>query len=537
MKQETNSFEIRRIMTAARQGRLSRRKFMNHAVTAGVTATAASALWTSDVAAATPQRGGTFRLGVHDGNTSDSWDPGTFFSVQQIQLAHAFRSYLTEITADNKLGPDLADSWSTSADATEWVFELNRNATWHNGQPVTSRDVVASINHHRGEDSTSVVSALLAGITDIKADGDHAVKVSLDSGLADLPWYFTDYHLAIYQANDDGTINWESTTGSGPYRITEYDMGVGGNLIRHDGWHREGAYFDALDMTILNDPNARQTAIVTGDVDAITSVDLKTLALLGRNPNVEIDNVPSGSAITLPMFCDVAPYDNLDVRLALKYAIDRQEIVDKIAFGTATVGNDFHLSSNMPYYPEGLKQRTYDPDRAKFHLKKADMSSLDVSLSATDSVYPGAVDMAVLYSEQAKKAGINLTPVREPSDGYWADVWLKKPFVFVKWGARPTPDQMFSIAYKDDAAWNEAHWQNARFNELLLMAKKEIDDTRRAEMYREMCILAKDDGGTVIPMFTNFVYARRSNVQHGPHLSASWECDGARATSRWWFTS
>ena len=163
------------------------------------------------------------------------------------------------------------------------------------------------------------------------------------------------------------------------------------------------------------------------------------------------------------------------------------------------------------------------------------MENLSVRLSAADSVLPGAVDMIVLYSEQAKKAGIDIKPVREANDGYWSDVWLKKPWVFVKWGARPTPDNMFTLAYKDDAAWNEAHWKNPRFNELLLQAKAELDETRRAEMYHEMCTLARDDGGTVIPMFVNFVYARRKNVKHGPSVSASWETDGGRGTHRWWF--
>jgi peptide/nickel transport system substrate-binding protein len=112
---------------------------------------------------------------------------------------------------------------------------------------------------------------------------------------------------------------------------------------------------------------------------------------------------------------------------------------------------------------------------------------------------------------------------------------LKKPWCFVKWGARPTPDNMFTLAYKDDAAWNESHWQNKRFNELLLIAKAELDETRRAEQYREMCQLASDDGGTVIPFFANFVYARNKKVQHGPNLAASWELDGGRGYHRWWF--
>ena len=519
-----------------KQANPSRRRFMEGALAFGMTVTAASTLWSEKVEAATPKRGGTFRVGVHDGNTTDTYDPGKYQSVGDIQLAHAHRSYLTEITSENGLGPDMATGWSASDDAAVWTFELNKDATFHNGKKFTAADAVASLNHHRGENSTSAAKALLASVTDIKADGDHTIVISLDQGFADLPWIMTDYHLAMCPANADGTIDWENGVGAGPYKVVARDAGVYINLERHDGWHREGAYFDAINMTVLNDPNTRQAAIVTGDVDAVTSLDLKTLNLLKRNKNVEIDNVPSGSAITLPMHVDVAPFDNVDVRLALKYAINREEIIQKILFGTGTIGNDFHVSPGMPYYPD-LPQRPYDLDKAKFHLKKAGMSELNVSLSAADSVLPGAVDMVTLYAEQARGAGINIQPVREPNDGYWSNVWLKKPWTFVKWGARPTPDNMFTLAYKDDADWNESHWKNPRFNELLLLAKKELNQERRAEMYREMCELAKDDGGTIIPMFTNFVYGRRANVKHGPNLASSWELDGGRGYHRWWFES
>lgn len=524
-------------MTAdGRRGRLSRRSFIQFAVAAGMTVSSASALWSSGVLAATPKKGGKFRLGSHDGNTSDTHDPGTYVTFTTIQLAHSFRSYLTMITPTNELGPDIADSWSASDDASEWTFQLNKNASFHSGKPVTADDAIASLNHHRGEKTTSAAAALLKDVADIVKNDDHSITIKLSGGNADFPWLMTDYHIPVCPANADGTIDWQSGDGSGPYKIVSNEFGVGSHLVRHDGWHLEGAYFDEVEVTVLNDPNARQTALVTDDVDAVTQLELKTLALLQRDPNIEVDNVPSGAAITMPMFCDVEPFNDVNVRLALKLAMNREEIIEKIAFGTAIPGNDVHVSPNMPYWAD-LPQRKYDPDKAKDHLKQAGMENLQVSLSTADSVYSGAVDLCVLYSEQAKAAGININVVREPNDGYYSDVWLKKPFTMVQWGARPTPDQMFTLAYKDDAAWNESHWQNERFNELLLLAKAELDQEKRTAMYLEMQQLASDDGGTIIPMFTNFVYARRKNVMHGPNLAGSWQVDGARGASRWWFES
>jgi peptide/nickel transport system substrate-binding protein len=534
MTDKSNQRLIETIIAEARRGRLSRRNFMHFAIAAGVATTTASGLWTTRAAAATPKKGGKFRLGVHDGNTSDIHDPGKYTTFGMIQLCHTHRSYLTLITPTNGLGPDLAEKWTASDDASEWTFQLTKKASFHSGKKLTADDVIASLNHHRGPKTTSAAKALLKDVKDIVKNDDYSVTVKLNSGNADLPWLMTDYHLAICPAKSDGTIDWQSGDGSGPYKITKFQPGVGTSLVRHEGWHLEGAYFDAVEMIVLNDPNARQTALITGDVDAVTQLELKTLSLLKRNPNIKVDNVPSGAAITMPMFCDVEPFNNADVRNAFKLAINRKEIIEKIAFGTAIPGNDAHVSPNMPYWAD-LPQRTYDPDKAKSLLKKAGAEGVKVNLSTADSVYSGAVDMCVLYAEQAKKAGIHINVVREPNDGYYSDVWLKKPFCMVQWGARPTPDVMFSLAYKDDAAWNESHWKNKRFNELLLKAKAELDEKKRAEMYREMQTLARDDGGTIIPMFTNFVYARRKNVMHGEHLAASWQVDGARGCSRWWF--
>ena len=532
-----NQLMMDRLADAARHGKVSRRSFMNYSLAAGVATSTATGLWTT-AARAQPKSGGTFTIGAHDGNSSDTHDPGTYLTYATILLAHTYRSYLTLIESDGSLGPDMATEWSATPDAKNWTFKLNANATFHNGNKVTATDVVASMNHHRGEESTSAAKALFSDVDDIIDNGDGSVTFALASGNADLPWLLTDYHLAICPANDDGTIDWESGLGAGPYKIKDGQFGVGFTLTRNEDWHLEGAYFDEVVITVLNDPNARQAALVTGDVDAVSALDLKTMALLQRNPNIQIDNVPSAAAFTMPMLTDVAPFDNVDVRNAMKLAMDRDEIIDKITFGTATKGNDFHHSPSMPYYPEGIPQNDYDPDQAKALLKKAGAEGVSVNLSAADSVYSGAVELCVLFAEQAKAAGININVVREPNDGYYSDVWLKKPWCVVGWGARPTPDNMYSLAYKDDAAWNESRWQNARFNELLLRAKSELDDSLRAEMYREMAILAKDDGGTLLPFFRNFVTAiNKSTISHGDELAASWELDGARAASRWWSSS
>ena len=208
MTRKINQELMVNIEKMAREGKIPRREFIKYSIAAGLAASTATGLW-AGTAVAAPKKGGTFRWGIHDGNTSDTHDPGTYVTRQMIFLAHQYRSYLTMINPNNSLGPDLATEWKATPDAAEWTFALNKNAHFHSGKAVTAADVVASMNHHRGDSTTSAAKSLLTDVTDIVADGDHAVTFKLARGNADLPWLMTDYHLAICPANADGTIDWK----------------------------------------------------------------------------------------------------------------------------------------------------------------------------------------------------------------------------------------------------------------------------------------------------------------------------------------
>lgn len=260
---------------------------------------------------------------------------------------------------------------------------------------------------------------------------------------------------------------------------------------------------------------------------------VKTVHLLKRNNNIKVTKNTGTQHYTLPMNAGIAPFDNVDVRLALKNAIDREALVKTVLRGYGAVGNDHPIGASQMYFNKDLKQRVYDPEKAKFHLKKAGMSSLDVTLSAADAAFAGAVDTAVLFKEHAAKAGINITVNRVPNDGYWSNVWMKDPWSMSYWGGRPTEDWMFSQAYAAGAEWNESFWNNERFNKILLEARAELDTGKRREMYYEMQQLCRDDGSALIPMFASYVGALANNVGHDA-MGANWDMDGLRCMERWW---
>ncbi len=106
-------------------------------------------------------------------------------------------------------------------------------------------------------------------------------------------------------------------------------------------------------------------------------------------------------------------------------------------------------------------------------------------LQASDAAYTGAIDASVLFKEQARAAGIDIDVVREPADGFFSNVWMKQPFTTSFWYSSLTADRMFSIGYAKGAAWNETHWDNPRFNQLLNAARGEMNEPlRRGDVQR-----------------------------------------------------
>ncbi|MET2832991.1 ABC transporter substrate-binding protein [Mesorhizobium shangrilense] len=513
---------------------LDRRQFLNSAVAAGALAIgSASGVLPSLAQEAAPKKGGHFKIGVGAGSTTDTLDPAMYKDSFMMPFGHSLHGYLVEVDATGNLVGELAESWESSKDAKTWTFKLRKGVEFHNGKTLQADDVIASINHHRGQDSTSQAKSVVGPIEDIRSDGAGTFVIVLKDGNADFPFLMEHYSLAIMPAKE-GKVD-TSGVGAGGFVLEAIDFGVKATSKRFANyWKPNAAWFDSFEVLAIHDVTARTNALTTGQIHAMDRCDLKTVHLLERNKGLEIVSIGGTQHYTLPMLVDVAPFDNVDVRLALKYAINRQQLLDTVLHGYGQLGNDHPIGSANRFFAKDLPQREFDPDKAKFHLKKAGLSDLKVSLSTSDAVFAGAVDTAVLYQQDAAKAGITIDVVREPGDGYWENIWMKKPWSMCYWGGRATADWMFSEVYASNANYNDTHWKNPRFNELLAAARSELDEAKRVQMYAEMQALCRDDGGAVIPLFANYVNALSKKVGHNK-MASNWDWDGFRCAERWWF--
>ena len=244
----------------------------------------------------------------------------------------------------------------------------------------------------------------------------------------------------------------------------------------------------------------------TGDVHFINNVPAKIAGLLEKG-GFNIHRVDSTWFNEFIVHTDAAPFDNNDMRLALKYAVDREEILDKVMFGAGQPGNDHPVPTSFRFHASGLAQKSYDLDKVKFHYKKTGHSGPLPPLHCASVAFPGGIEAAELFQRQAAKAGINFDIQRVPEAGYWSTIWDQKPFFESTWAGRPTEDQILSAAYHSAAGYNETNWNRPDVDKLLLAARQELDVAKRTQLYHDIQELVSMEGGAIIPQFQQLLFS------------------------------
>lgn len=517
-------------------GRIGRRTFIQRAAAIGALAAVPAGLLSEEAKAEAPQKGGHLRVASVQGSSTDQLDPATLSSGFVNMMWSSLHSQLTEVNAEGELEPLLAESFEADGSPDRWVVKLRKGVEFHNGKTVDATDVINSLSRHRGEDSISTMKSFADTIVSMKADDKHTIVFELDGGNSDFPFGLSASSLSILPAKGDG-VDATSGIGAGAYKLENFEPGISGKFSRNENYYIPGkAHVDSAELLVLADTTARINSLVTDAVDVAGDIEAKTADLLAKKPGVTVEDTVSTQHYTFPMRGDQAPFNDKNVRMALKLAVDREEVLRKVVRGRGSLGNDHPISPANRFYNGDLPQRQYDPEKAKWHLKQAGMEGLELELIASDGLYPGAVDTTVLFAEHAKKAGFTIKPKRAPDDGYWSDVWLKAPWSASYWSGRPTEDWMFTQGYSADSNWNESYWQNERFNVLLKQARGELNLDLRREMYHEMQAICRDDCPSVIHLFANHVLAFRDNVKHPATVGGNWEFDGYKLIERWWLT-
>ncbi len=521
------------LQQAALAGRIGRRDFLRRASALGITTALASGLLVKAGYADEPKKGGNFRIGMEGGSASDSLDPRTYADSVMIAASLCVMNGLVEFDSAGNPTGELFESWEAKPGAVEWVFNVRQGVKFSNGKTLDADDCIYSIQIHRGE-TKSPAKGILEQIKEIKALSPTQVGITLSSGNADFPVILGDYHLVVVPKD---FTDWQKPIGTGAYTLESFEPGV--RLVfknRGDYWKPGRGNFDTVEIRNIQDVAARTAALQSGEIDAANRMDARTVDLLMQDPNLNIVRTKgTGNRFCFVSRVTQAPFDNKDLRLALKFGIDRQKIIDSVYSGYAVPGNDHTLDALNPFYNTRMPQRPYDPDKAAFHFKKAGLAAgTKVELQTSEGAWGTAVDCAVLYQESIKKAGIDLTVTKVSADGYWDNVWLKAPFCAVYWGRRLSADQTFSQVYHSNSDWNDSDWRIPEFDKLVEAARVELDGEKRKEMYFQCQEMIAEDGGMICFAITDYLDGYSKKVMgNEPH--ARYDLNDNRVAEKGWF--
>ncbi|HXQ39879.1 MAG TPA: ABC transporter substrate-binding protein, partial [Candidatus Udaeobacter sp.] len=161
------------------------------------------------------------------------------------------------------------------------------------------------------------------------------------------PYVLSDYHLLIVPKDFK---DWAHPVGTGAFTFESFDPGVSASFKRNPNyWKPDRGFLDEVKITVINDSNARMQAIASDQVDVINRVDPRTIAMLKQTKKIKIVQAPGGWHSILTMFCDTPPFDNINIRLALKYAIDRKKVLRTLFSRYGSVGNDHPIPKSDPF--------------------------------------------------------------------------------------------------------------------------------------------------------------------------------------------
>ena len=451
-------------------------------------------------------------LGYEWSGEKQSMDPADMTSGDDAY--HIFPVYNRLVDVDDNFNvlPELATEWSVSEDGLTWTFKLREGVTFHSGKPFSSADVVYTfqrlLDPAVGSGATAVLEFLdPAGIA---APDPTTVTFTTKSPVVELPVLISNKFTNIVAEGATAETLRLKGDGTGPFMQEQFEPNAPVRILRKNSnyWAEGLPRAECLKITVAQEAVAGVAAILSGEVDLMLNVDPSVISALQGNPAVSLLETGASNSMTISMWVDTPPFDDVRVREALKLVVDRQAMVDTVLLGFGQVGadNPVPLGNPASFAPEALKQ---DYDRAKALLAEAGHANgLSFDLYTAEGV-PGMVRMAQVFAEQAKPAGIEVNVIVTPAESYWDDVWLKQPMVTSAWSMRP-PGEGLAVAYVQTAKRKETRWERPDYDKLLQTANTTVDTQARLDLYKQAGSMLATEGGVILPMFVHQVLALRT---------------------------
>lgn len=443
-------------------------------------------------------------------------DPINQPSTHNSILVGAMYNRLMDLSNTFEVSPELAESWSSNEDATEWTFKLRRGVKWHDGSDFTAADVVYTYRRLIDPASGSEAAATLSFLNSdgIIAPDDYTVVFKTDKPVVELPILITNKNTFIVPEGATTESIAQNPNGTGPFMPVDFDPSSEPHVFvaNPEYWEEGLPKAPCLEFYVIQEATTLNAALLSGEIDVAQQVSYATIPALQASPDIQLLIAGPATSMVMAMWVDTPPFDDNRVRRALKMLIDRQAMLDTVLLGYGYIGDDNPVPPQSPYAwrsEDELPGR--DLEGAITLLEEAGYNAnnpLKIDLYMSEYI-PGAVAMGQLFKEQAAEAGVEVNLVIGSPGDHWDNVWLKYPFVGSGWNARH-PGEALAIAHRSNAQYPETHFYREDFDALLDAANTEPNPEKRAQLYKQAAQLIAEEGGSITPLFQQIVAATRS---------------------------
>jgi peptide/nickel transport system substrate-binding protein len=453
--------------------------------------------------------GGTLRVGATGGGANDTIDAHRPTVDTDIMRCWNLYESLAVRTPDfSELEMLLAESIEPGRSPEEWDIRLKEGVMFHNGKPVTADDVIFSIRRIMDPKDPKVGAASIGYIQEkkLKKMDERTVRVTLEFANSGFPDDLGQYFNAIVPTDYDV----KNPVGTGPFQYKSFTAGQQSEFTKFADYHQDGKpYVDTLVIIDFPDATARTNALLGGQVDVIDNLPAAQMQSVKANPNLRVVSSETGAWQPFTMRVDQAPFDDVRVRQAFRLIVDREQMVQQVLSGQGSVANDLYARYD-PVYASDLPQRQQDLEQAKSLLKQAGREGLSVEL-VTAPVFQGIVEAAQVFAQQAKGAGVDVKVRRVDTGTFYGDNYLKWTFAQDFWASRVYLSQ---VAQGDlpESPFNETHWKDPKFIDLIQQARAEVDEGKRADILHEAQTMQYEQGGYIIQYFSNIIDAHSAKL-------------------------
>jgi peptide/nickel transport system substrate-binding protein len=467
---------------------------------------------------------------------TESLDPAQVTSVESINAVGAFYDTLVTFKGGTgELEPALAKSWNIAKDGSKITFHLRKGVKFHDGTELTAEDVKYSFERLLATrlKAPGQKLAKLTSVEKLKVVDKYTFELGLleptplfttftnPMGFGIVSRKFVEEHAT---EGDPFALNWmrDHVMGSGPWKLEKWSINEKLIMAKNTEYWGAKPNFDKLLLNVIRDASTAQMMLEKGDVDIAINLTMDQYKALENVKGLVVESFPTLQTVYINMNCSKKPFNNVSVRKALNFAVNKDELIKYVELGRATRMDTTLPKGMMGFNPAMQPKYEYNPEKAKNLLKEAGLSKdFETTLMCSLQRHAPFEDMLPYIISYLGDVGIKVKGNKLAWTTQFAKMKAKDyELALMTWNPYfpdPTSQALYyywSQIWKEGRGWSFAFWENEKFDQLIVAADANMNVEERTKQYEKADQIVIEEA-IAIPLYqTNKTIARIENIKN-----------------------